>query len=224
MTKPYRLLIVGAAALGRQMLDWAMDVPEAVRDWEIAGFLDDRPNILNGYNRPFGILGDPMTFHFSDRDRVVCAIADPKVRLQYCETLTQRGAQFTSIIHPSVTIGSNCKLGMGCVIGPRSMLDCDITLGNHVLLYHWCGIGHDTQIGDGSLLSPRMTIAGSCKLGQGVSIGMHATVNEKITIGDFASVASGSVVTKHVPNNSVVMGIPAQPIKQWAKLMRNLKP
>lgn len=224
MSKPYRLLIVGAAALGRQILDWAMDVPEESRDWEIAGFLDDRPDILNGYKRPFGIVGDPMSFRFSERDRVVCAIAKPEVRLAFCEKLAERGAQFAKVIHPSVAIGSNSTLGSGCVIGPRSMLDCDVTLGDHVLLYHWCGIGHDTTVGDGCLFSPRVTVVGGCRLGRGVSMGTNATVNENIAIGDHAIVASGSVVTKRVPANSVVMGAPARPLRQLARIARGMRP
>lgn len=223
MAKPYRLLIVGAAALGRQILGWAMDVPEGARDWEIAGFLDDRPDILDGYNRPFSILGDPKSYRFSETDRVICAIADPRTRLHYCEMLTRRGARLITFIHPTVHINSNCRLGEGCVLGPMSALDCDVMLGNHVVIYGMCGIGHDTVIGDGCQISPHAVICGDCKLGRGVFIGTNATLNENAVIGDYATVASGSVVSGHVPGKTVVMGIPAMPIREWAKLVRASK-
>lgn len=220
MTKPNRLLIVGAAALGRQILGWAMEVPEAERDWEIAGFLDDRPHILDGYNRPVGILGDPMSFRFSDTDRVVCAILNPRKRLEYCDELARRGARFTNIIHPAAKISANCTLGEGCVLAPWAGIDCDVTVGNHVVLYGWSGIGHDSRVGDGCMLSTQAILCGTCTLGRGVFIGTHATVNENTVIGDHASVASGSVAAGQIPANSVVMGIPARPIRQWARIMR----
>lgn len=223
MIKPYRLLIVGAAALGRQILGWAMDVPEQARDWEIGGFLDDRPNILDGYDRPFGILGDPMSYDFQGSDRVVCAIADPRTRLDYCARLASRGARFTTLIHPSVHINSNCRLGEGSVLGPMSALDCDVTLGNHVVIYGMCGIGHDTVIGDGCQISPHAVICGGCKLGRGVFIGANATLNENAVLGDLATVAAGSVASGRIPDKAMVMGIPAMPMRQLARLRRTLR-
>lgn len=220
--KPYRLLIVGAGALGRQVLSKVVQVPDAVRDWEFGGFLDSRPDILDGYNRPYGILGDPLTFRFSDRDRVVCAIASPKVRLEYCTKLARQGARFMNFIHESAVIDPTSRIGEGCVIGPNTAIDCDVVIGDHVMIYGWGGIGHDTVVGDGCSLSPHMVIAGGCRLGSGVFIGTNATVNENTLIGNHASVASGSVVSGRVPDNAVMMGVPARPIRQWAKVLGTL--
>lgn len=220
--KPHRLLIVGAGALGRQILGWAMEVPETARDWDVGGFLDDRPGILDGYNRPYGILGDPMSFPLSERDRVVCAIADPRTRLEYTEKLAQRGARFTNVIHPSAVTGFNCTLGEGCVLAPMATLDCDVTLGNHVIMYILSGVGHDTVIGDGCMISSQAVVCGGCTLGRGAFIGTHATVNENTVIGDHAFLASGSVAGGRVPSNAVMMGIPARPIRQWVRLLRGL--
>ncbi|WP_278853885.1 DapH/DapD/GlmU-related protein, partial [Thomasclavelia spiroformis] len=50
-------------------------------------------------------------------------------------------------------------------------------------------------------------------IGKKVWIGSHATILPGVTIGDNAIVAAGAVVTKDVPANTVVGGVPAKIIK-----------
>lgn len=50
-------------------------------------------------------------------------------------------------------------------------------------------------------------------IGRNVWIGAGVTVVPGITIGNNAVVGAGSVVTKNVPANTVVAGIPAKRIK-----------
>lgn len=50
-------------------------------------------------------------------------------------------------------------------------------------------------------------------IGKRVWIGANATVTPGVTIGDNAVVAAGAVVTKDVPENAVVGGVPAKVIK-----------
>lgn len=49
--------------------------------------------------------------------------------------------------------------------------------------------------------------------GKNVWIGAHATVLQGVTIGDNAIIAAGAVVTKDVPANAIVGGVPAKFIK-----------
>lgn len=51
------------------------------------------------------------------------------------------------------------------------------------------------------------------KIGNHVWIGTRVTILKGVTIGDNAIIAAGSVVTKNVPNNTVVAGVPAKVIK-----------
>ncbi|MDE7464023.1 MAG: sugar O-acetyltransferase, partial [Clostridiales bacterium] len=51
------------------------------------------------------------------------------------------------------------------------------------------------------------------KIGNNVWIGAHATILAGVTIGNGAVVAAGAVVTKDVPENAVVGGVPAKIIK-----------
>ena len=51
-------------------------------------------------------------------------------------------------------------------------------------------------------------------LGRGVWVGSNSTILQGVTIGDNAIIAAGAVVTKDVPANTVVGGVPAKVIKQ----------
>lgn len=51
------------------------------------------------------------------------------------------------------------------------------------------------------------------KIGNHVWIGTRVTILKGVTIGDNAIIAAGSVVTKDIPNNTIVAGVPAKVIK-----------
>lgn len=51
------------------------------------------------------------------------------------------------------------------------------------------------------------------KIGKNVWVGAHATILPGVMVGDNAVIAAGAVVTKDVPANAVVAGVPAKVIK-----------
>jgi serine acetyltransferase len=51
-------------------------------------------------------------------------------------------------------------------------------------------------------------------IGDNVSLGANVVIIGDIVIGDNVIVGAGSVVTKSVPNNSVVVGNPARLLRQ----------
>jgi sugar O-acyltransferase (sialic acid O-acetyltransferase NeuD family) len=205
-----RLLIIGAGGFGREVLCWARDVEPTQSEWEIGGFLDANPKALEGFNAPVGILGDPAIFEPAETDRCVCAIGDPVTKRRVVSGLEARGAKFLSLVHPSVIIGADCRIGAGCILCPNVVLTTNVSLGRFIILNLGATVGHDARAGDWCTLSVHADVAGKAILGEAVFAGSHSFVLPGVRVGDRAVVGAGSVVTHNVPPGSTMFGVPAK--------------
>jgi len=216
-----RLHIIGAGGFGREVLAWALDIPQA--DWYVEGFLDANPQALESFSCPYNILGNPETFSPSESDLFVCAVGDPIIRLRLCRKLKERGATFLTLIHPTALVGPRCKIGEGCILCPGAVLTTDISIGNYVTLNAYATVGHDVIMKDGCTLSGHSDVTGAARLGEGVFVGSHAAVLPRVTVGDYAVIGAGSIALRNVKPYSTVMGIPAKVIYTASPPQNRLK-
>lgn len=207
-----RLLIIGAGGFGRELLGWALAIPAAEREWDVAGFLDANPDALAGFPCDHRVVADPALYAPGPDDLFVPAVGDPATKLRLCRALDARGGRFATLIHPTVTIGPFCRIGRGCVLCPGTILCTNVTLGDFVVMNTHSGAGHDAVLGAGCTLSSHVDITGAARLGEGVFLGSHASVLPRVAVGDFAVVGAGSVVLRNVPPRATVMGVPAKQI------------
>lgn len=120
---------------------------------------------------------------------------------------------------PSINIGNNCNIGEHTHISAINK----ISIGNGVLTGRYVYIGDNSHGGfskEESNIPPikrRLLSKGEIIIGNNVWIGDKATVLAGVHIGDNVIVGANSVVTKDVPSNSVVAGVPAKIIKQLEK-------
>jgi sugar O-acyltransferase (sialic acid O-acetyltransferase NeuD family) len=208
-----KLIIVGAGGFGREILSWVKDVPANGYEWQVAGFLDDHPGSINkdNYNDP--IIGSINDYRpQADELFVMGNAAPPRNKIAISQSLQNKGAIFTSLIHPTVSIGDDVSIGDGCVVCRNVILTCNIIVGKFVSINLSSTIGHDVTIGDGCTLHPVVNISGFVKLGKGVQIGSHGCILPGAVVEDFATVGAGSVVLKYVKSGCTVMGVPAKMI------------
>lgn len=108
---------------------------------------------------------------------------------------------FTGIeIHPGAKIGPGFFIdhGMGVVIGETA------EIGENVTIYQDVTLG-----GTGMQRGKRHPT-----IGNNVVIGAGAKVLGNITIGNNVKIGAGSVVVHSVPDNSTVVGVPAEIVRQ----------
>jgi serine O-acetyltransferase len=106
-------------------------------------------------------------------------------------------------IHPGAKIGKNLFIdhGMGVVIGETS------EIGNNVTIYHMAtlgGIAPSINSNDQRQVKRHPTLS-DC-----VVVGSGAQILGPVMIGANAKVGANAVVTKNVPENAVMVGIPAK--------------
>lgn len=113
-------------------------------------------------------------------------------------------------------VGTDCEIYRSASFGSEPYL---ITLGNHVRVND--GVNFITHDGGVWVLREYLKISNSEKIdlfgriiiGNNVHIGTNAIIMPNVTIGDNCIIGCGAIVTKNIPNNSIVIGVPARVIK-----------
>lgn len=129
-------------------------------------------------------------------------------------TLTAYDRYSNQTFQPEITIGKGCCLGEHIHVTAIN----HISIGNNVLTGRYVCIS-DNNHGDTTNLSippskRPLTSKGPINIGNNVWIGEHACILSGVKIGDGAIIAANAVVTRDVPQNSVVGGVPARIIKR----------
>lgn len=107
----------------------------------------------------------------------------------------------------NIKIGKDVFVNSGCCFQDQG----GVTLGDGCLVGHnvvFATLDHDKRPGRRGDMT-----AAPIVVGKDVWIGAHATILKGVTIGDGAIVAAGAVVTRDVPPNTIVAGVPARVVK-----------
>ena len=131
--------------------------------------------------------------------------------------ISQLSRFFTGIeIHPKAKIGKNFFIdhGMGVVIGETS------EIGDNVTIYHAVTLG---GISPSINSDEQRYVKRHPTLKNNVVVGSGAQVLGPVIVGENAKVGANAVVTKDVPANAVMVGIPAKTLtKIYQKLIPRL--
>lgn len=108
----------------------------------------------------------------------------------------------------SVKIGNNSGIGVNCMVGP------EVTIGNGVMMGPDCLIYTHNHKFDKNLLKYKGdTKIKPVYIGDNVWIGARCIILPGVKVGKGSTIGAGSIVTKDVPEFTVVAGNPAKVVK-----------
>ena len=120
-------------------------------------------------------------------------------------------------IHPKAKIGKNLFIdhGMGVVIGETS------EIGDNVTIYHGVTLGGISPSIDSD---KQRNVKRHPTLKNNVVVGSGAQILGPIIVGENAKVGANAVVTKDVPDNAVMVGIPAKNVGTVSSVDKTFTP
>lgn len=208
--EPKPLLILGTGLFAQEVADLAADTPGLT----VAGFVENLDSqrcaeTLNGF-RIFWIdeISDMAGSH-----KAICSLGTTH-RDRFVQQVASTGMAFATLVHPDARLSATSSLGEGSLISAGVIVASHTKIATHVRLNRGALVGHHTDIADYVTVQPGANIAGACHIGEGAYIGMGAIVQDRTTVGAHSVVGSGAVVTKDVPENVQVVGVPARIVKQ----------
>jgi len=108
----------------------------------------------------------------------------------------------------NIHVGKNVFINSGCKFQDQGgvYIDDNVLIGHNVVL---ATLNHEEDPRRRQNLIPK-----PIHIKSGVWIGSNATILQGVTIGENSIVAAAAVVTKDVPPNSVVAGVPAKFVRK----------
>lgn len=118
-----------------------------------------------------------------------------------------RGTELCSNKGNPIKVGSDSFINQRCIVRPN------VEIGTHVSIGPMTSIITDShEIGTAARRAGKSSYP-KIFIGDGCWIGASVTILGGVNIGSGSVVAAGSVVTKNVPANSLVAGVPARVIR-----------
>ena len=116
-----------------------------------------------------------------------------------------------------ITIGKNCDIGTRNRIVGNVIIEDSVLFGpdNYICSSDHCYKNIDIPILNQGAYAIKKNGHNELKIGNGSWIGTHVAIIGDVHIGKHCVVGANSVVTKDIPDYSVVVGIPARIVKRY---------
>ena len=122
------------------------------------------------------------------------------------------------IRHQSSIVVDPCTFGVDLTIFEYVTIGNHVTVGKHVTIGRHSNLAHNSTVKDYCTIGEHVQLSGRSIIEEGVFIGSGAVVDPGVNIGEGSIIASNAAVTRDVPPNTVVAGVPARRNTKFKKL------
>ena len=194
------ITIIGGGGHAKVVLDAMRGVGMFIR-----GFVDDQsPCPLSGMLDHLGSIDT-----VEEDDRVILAIGDVVARRRVLGRLGA-GRVAGPVIHTGAIVSPSASVGEGAFVGPGAIVNAEARVGAHAIVNTGAIVEHDCRVGMNTHIAPGSVLGGGVEVGEDALVGLGARVLPGIVIGDGCVVGAGAVVTRDVPSESTVVGVPGR--------------
>lgn len=217
------LAIYGAGGFGREIFCYIKRINDITPKWNFVGFFDDgKPKDESlQYGAILGGMEDLN--NWKDPIDVVIAIATPSIVKSLVERITNPLVSFPNVIDPSVIFldRSTVVMGKGNVIGPNSLIACNVHMGDFNLINWYNQFGHEDVLGNYNVVMPNVNISGGVEIGDLNFFGVKSAVLQYVKIGEGTVVGAASVIIRDTEDYTTCYGNPARVISRQSPKTEN---
>jgi len=199
------IYIIGAGGHGKVVLD----IMNKSEQYQAAAFLDDDLSLQNETINGLKVSGGSKEA-LDDDKAVIIAVGNNKIRGKLFKMIKSNDLEIINAVHPDAVINSFVSLGEGIVIAAGAVINPNTVIEDNVIINTAVTVDHDCIIEKHVHLSPGVNLGGNVTVQRGTHIGIGAAVLPGIKIDKNSVVGAGAVVTKDVPDNVTVVGVPAK--------------
>jgi sugar O-acyltransferase (sialic acid O-acetyltransferase NeuD family) len=174
----------------------------------------DEPKLLSKYHIIQTEADLRAIIQTSDHEFVL-GIGNPYKRQMLYQKFITAGASCSSSISKKAMISKiDTSIGIGSNILAGAVISNHVQIGKGCIVYFNAIITHGCIVQDFVEISPGAILLGNCHIGAYSHIGAGAKILPNVKIGENVLVGAGAVVIKDVPDNSVIVGIPARFVRE----------
>lgn len=116
------------------------------------------------------------------------------LRCKLYEKVKGIGYTLPSIIDVSAQLAEDVKIGEGCFVGKRAVINANASIGKMCIINTGAIIEHDCVVDEFSHISVGSILCGNVQVGRAAFVGANATVIQGRIIGDECIVGAGAVI------------------------------
>jgi acetyltransferase EpsM len=122
--------------------------------------------------------------------------------------------RWATLVDPRAMVADNSRIGRGTYVVALASIAMDSAVGAHCTLRAGARVGNDVAVADFVFLGVNSILCSGSKIEAGAHIAPGAAVGNNLRVGRFSVVGLGAVVTRDVPDYTIVVGNPARVLRE----------
>lgn len=137
-------------------------------------------------------------------------VGDASTRKRLYQMGVESGLVPLTVVHPTACRSAWARIGRGVQLLPVCVVNAGAEVGENAIINSGAIVEHDCVIGPHAHVATGARLASAVRVGDDSFVGIGASVRPGIQIGRRVVVGAGAVVVNDVPDDVIVVGVPAR--------------